>query len=59
MSDVDQDTVAAGVIAAKQYAATITYMYINVGTKITDDEYKALVTAVINAVDTYRAAKTI
>lgn len=56
---VDQDEVAAGVIAAKQYAATITYLDISVGDKITDEEYKDLVTAVITAVDSYRNAKGI
>lgn len=55
----DQDEVAAGVIAAKQYAATITFLGVNVGTKITDEEYKEMVTAVITAVDNYRNAKSI
>lgn len=59
MPDVDQDVVAAGVIAAKQYAATITFMGLAVGDKITDEEYKGLVTAVVNAVDIYREGTSI
>lgn len=56
---LDKDTVAAGVVAAKEYAATITFMGVAVGSKITDEEYTALVTTIITAVDNYRGGTEI
>jgi hypothetical protein len=56
---IDQDVIAAGVIAAKKYANTITFMGVDVGGRITDTEYNELVAAVIKAVDDYRSGVSI
>ncbi len=56
---LNPDVIVAGVIAAKEYADTITYMGIHVGSKITDQEYNELVIAVIKAVDAYRGGTSI
>jgi hypothetical protein len=59
MAKVDPDEVAAGIAAAKVVASKFTYMGVSVGSKVTEEEYNELVTAIIEAVDRYRAGTSI
>jgi len=56
---LDSDAVAAGIIAAKNVIAPLSYMGIHVASHVTEDEYRSLVVAIISAVDAYRAGQSI
>ena len=56
---VDPDEIAAGVIAAKEVLATVTYMGVSVGPRVTDEEYNRIVTAIVVAVEDYRSGQSL
>jgi|HubBroStandDraft_5_1064220.scaffolds.fasta_scaffold2832481_1 hypothetical protein len=56
---VDPDEIQAGIVAAKEAASNITYMGIDVGSRITDDQYRSIVTAIVTAIENYRSGVSI
>lgn len=56
---IDPEEIVAGIIAAKQVAANITYLGISVGARISEDEYRQIVTAIVSAVENYRSGTRI
>jgi hypothetical protein len=56
---IDPDEIQVGIIAAKEAASHITYMGIDVGSRITDDQYRSIVTAIVTAVENYRSGTSI
>ena len=59
MADIKEEEVIVVAAAVKKTAGGFTYMGINVGSYITDDECRQVATAAITALDSLRAAKTI
>jgi hypothetical protein len=53
--EIDPDEITVGIAAAKQAAASITYMGVSIGPHITDAQYYEVVTAVVVAVEQYRS----
>jgi hypothetical protein len=56
---LDPDEIQVAIIAAKEAASNITYMGVNVGSRISDDEYRNIVTAIVTAIENYRSGRII
>jgi hypothetical protein len=56
---IDSDEIQVAIIAAKEAASNITYMGVNVGSRISDDEYRNIVTAIVTAIENYRSGRII
>ena len=56
---IDPDELLVAQLAVKNTAGTFTYMGVNVGSYITDAECQQVATAVIAAIENYRAGKDI
>jgi hypothetical protein len=56
---VDPDEITVGIAAAKEAAANITYMGVSIGSRITDEQYRDVVTAVVVAIEDYRSGTSI
>lgn len=56
---LNPDELLVAQLAVKETASTFTYMGINVGSYITDEECQQVATAVIAAIRNYRAGRNI
>ena len=56
---IDPDEITVAATAVRQAVSNLTYMGMNVGKHVTDDECRMVATAVVTAIENYRSSPSI